>query len=914
MTFMYFKELLFFIDQNTINKEHEKDADKKAQAEKKLKEPSALGGAALTKEFENQNVADPNKFRTGSPLHEESSACTKTNITSEGFKDGGNTHICADAVVDGNSNGDILGENASAENHQKESLLVNDASTPLLSSLKNTNQLEAANDVEFNKYMWKALLNNTTAFSAADNAADPNHASLVNDYIRKLMESWNSKLKAISKSKLSSSSTADKDEKCNFKTDQVCYAMPETVAASDREKENEGNCDVSTPTSIERNSNEAVATAHDRPMNDKPENFLSYDHRNHFSLQNCMTDKDREKQKYESYFGMEKNKVPFTGYLSPAKQATAFSFPNYGNFHSFHSPNNLTSGPFLKFSKYGQLHPSSFYSYNPWVNPAWFNYNSRQVSAFPSYFPYQQLPFSPTDLKDKWLRSRNTFKLSKKNETANQTASSHEESERSPAVSSASPIHKHPDANKSFKTSDQQNGTSSDLIQDRSDVSFLPYNSLWLGNQLSSKPTQQLSSIAGVNQALNFSQKYPGLYFPSEKRFAVSPRLSPSGESYANCSPFRRESDESAPSSIGKMLNNRRSRVRGPAFDSIHAAIVREAKEQSKGVDPENMYIQCPICQKRIKRLYHFQRHMRIHTGEKIHQCPCCQYKSVRKDNLKSHMKTHEKQNSEGGRKGNKSTYQSTRYSYNSNEKSPERSSGLTNSKNCVLSFKDVGSKQENEFDITKENNGKQPHAYSSTCIPSPSLNSEFSRTQRFVENDLPRQEKDSQMYPTKSSRNYRDTQYCNEKRVKSSDRLNYIDLAGISRTKIGQNDKVSLDKQKNNHDSKKREMDKVQSPSLYSEEIQNKRFKFTNENQTMSINSLEKTKSYNNNEGGQNSNSPNSLMPYPFSYSLNNSFESILNTSDAESTAIQSSDQNPLNNQPVTPQEEAALKIPPTR
>lgn len=55
------------------------------------------------------------------------------------------------------------------------------------------------------------------------------------------------------------------------------------------------------------------------------------------------------------------------------------------------------------------------------------------------------------------------------------------------------------------------------------------------------------------------------------------------------------------------------------------------------------MYIQCPICQKRIKRLYHFQRHMRIHSGEKTHQCPFCSYKSVRKDNLKSHMKTHEK-------------------------------------------------------------------------------------------------------------------------------------------------------------------------------------------------------------------------------------------------------------------------------
>ncbi|CAG5102619.1 Oidioi.mRNA.OKI2018_I69.chr1.g386.t2.cds [Oikopleura dioica] len=77
--------------------------------------------------------------------------------------------------------------------------------------------------------------------------------------------------------------------------------------------------------------------------------------------------------------------------------------------------------------------------------------------------------------------------------------------------------------------------------------------------------------------------------------------------------------------------------------DAVSASIVREAKSQLKGLDPENMYIECPLCHKRIKRLYHFQRHMRIHSGEKSHQCPWCPYRSVRKDNLKSHLKTHEK-------------------------------------------------------------------------------------------------------------------------------------------------------------------------------------------------------------------------------------------------------------------------------
>jgi DNA-directed RNA polymerase subunit RPC12/RpoP len=81
---------------------------------------------------------------------------------------------------------------------------------------------------------------------------------------------------------------------------------------------------------------------------------------------------------------------------------------------------------------------------------------------------------------------------------------------------------------------------------------------------------------------------------------------------------------------------------RGQAM-KLSSSIVREARNQMKGLDPENMYIECPLCHKRIKRLYHFQRHMRIHSGEKSHQCPYCPYKSVRKDNLKSHLKTHEK-------------------------------------------------------------------------------------------------------------------------------------------------------------------------------------------------------------------------------------------------------------------------------
>lgn len=75
----------------------------------------------------------------------------------------------------------------------------------------------------------------------------------------------------------------------------------------------------------------------------------------------------------------------------------------------------------------------------------------------------------------------------------------------------------------------------------------------------------------------------------------------------------------------------------------LSEVITREARKKMKTIDPENMYIECPVCSKKIKRLYHFQRHMRIHSGEKQHCCPYCPYKSVRKDNLNSHLKTHEK-------------------------------------------------------------------------------------------------------------------------------------------------------------------------------------------------------------------------------------------------------------------------------
>lgn len=169
-------------------------------------------------------------------------------------------------------------------------------------------------------------------------------------------------------------------------------------------------------------------------------------------------------------------------------------------------------------------------------------------------------------------------------------------------------------------------------------------------------PFKDMSSLPTQTYFNPWSAIYPplpGFLNMAPNHLSTNDRMNPvtipkcsSGSSVSSSSPSRPSSSHSAPnrSNInGKHSNSRSKSQSNSSMDSIHAAIVRRAKEMNKGMDPENMYIECPICHKRIKRLYHFQRHMRIHSGEKSHECPYCPYKSVRKDNLKSHMKTHEK-------------------------------------------------------------------------------------------------------------------------------------------------------------------------------------------------------------------------------------------------------------------------------
>ncbi|CAK8697096.1 unnamed protein product [Clavelina lepadiformis] len=412
--------------------------------------------------------------------------------------------------------------------------------------------------------------------------------------------------------------------------------------------------------------------------------------------QSTETDKrDEEKCENADLSPLTENGVPIV-----SKTSNSFSFSN-----SLSSPNVVaqTDSPrpnepptlFLSTSPQGDSHPNladqinSVVPYHPWQSPNWMGFSATKSDNSPSY---RSLPHTPTEKKT----SCNQFLLDTKTAQFDpdilRRKSVPAENIKSPAIStsistpginsnSPSPVSIPPQRKFSapvgpMKNSDIFNQRALEDMRRHYSVVHPPFVPQWFGSAF---PANQIASptFAGIHSPLTSNASKPQMFFPSRmpiippNGFPLGGALSPqSAQTYSTAQhPYKSDLSSQLQSTSGKL--SRRTRTRGPPIDSVHAAIVREAKEQFKGLDPENMYIQCPICQKRIKRLYHFQRHMRIHTGEKTHQCPCCQYKSVRKDNLKSHMKTHEKHTLENSRKGSKANFQQSRKAESLNAGSP---------------------------------------------------------------------------------------------------------------------------------------------------------------------------------------------------------------------------------------------------
>ena len=533
-------------------------------------------------------------------------------------------------------------------------------------SIKKLFENEASKNLDLNWNMWKSGLN-PSQYNAIDFSM-LNNPSLVNGYMKQILDYWHATMQNPS---LGNSLLYPFQYGGALSTSKATTNVHSATLSS-------------SPTAIKQES----------PAFSKVENPDPNEH-------NVLADKSKESSKQtkakEEVFLHDRESKPLClkngkkwpeedqgslkGSCTISSQNSSQNTPSPSSLSSFSDQrsNSAKSSHTQQYDKQTKPFANAFYPYQSWPNSSWLGYPG--FSGLPNHFAYNSYS-SSLQGKDLPKKARN---MSKSGDKSKKDAASpvdtllhlntKHNSSPSHLPSSTYDVYAESKASKKQSesiTSQAPNLENSEAVKRGLNLPYVPYSSYWLGSVLPFNSTIP-SPYSGMS--LNAKKSNSKSLYPRD--FMQFPGLTypPSGSTYFPESLYKRD-----PTSMSKMLGSRRSRSRGSAFDSVHAAIVREAKEQSKGVDPENMYIQCPICQKRIKRLYHFQRHMRIHTGEKTHQCPCCQYKSVRKDNLKSHMKTHEKQNLEGGKKTGKFPNQNSRNSANSVEKTQIHSPGASSS------------------------------------------------------------------------------------------------------------------------------------------------------------------------------------------------------------------------------------------
>ncbi|KAJ0032859.1 hypothetical protein NQD34_002940 [Periophthalmus magnuspinnatus] len=74
---------------------------------------------------------------------------------------------------------------------------------------------------------------------------------------------------------------------------------------------------------------------------------------------------------------------------------------------------------------------------------------------------------------------------------------------------------------------------------------------------------------------------------------------------------------------------------------SLSSDMSRVTKLRTKCDGEGKIKHECPICQKKLGRKQELKRHMLLHTGEKPFSCPVCEKRFIQKSNLKSHIVTH---------------------------------------------------------------------------------------------------------------------------------------------------------------------------------------------------------------------------------------------------------------------------------